>query len=378
MIVVKKFIVFLEDYSKSLMKNIIENSMTSVLPFSKQKVREVAKDVVEITNLIRILEIPEEEWEMHCELFQDYDILSKYLKKAPMRDYEKMEIIFFLIRRNLSIGILKEGTRVIDSREIDKKEFQTIEKEKLKEMTMNEQFRKLLLTEYKDLSESERQVKKEVLTFVDEKSIDFEDVVKKYKRIKECYFDKKDNYSKEDIDCMISILKDWKLDNEICENICFLLKKKIKQKTEWRFTPVPVEQKKTIHYVTDKEYKKIRKELNSYFDFYSMREKRILTFYEILYCLSLMIKLGNDQNQIKAFLLKVMKYPYNLHEQLRFYGHLELAVEMEEILCELAVCKEEDCSFWHDLLVQKQKEALQILPNDYSYELNKAKTLYIK
>ena len=177
------------------------------------------------------------------------------------------------------------------------------------------------------------------------------------KKIRSSYFDKKETFTKEDIDVVYVSFIRLRVSHIFAQEIRKILTDKYNKRTNNTFV---YSSKKENHQlkdnlITDKEYKKILKEIKKYYNLYT-REliSDDLTSEEREHIASLMVRIGLEQYKIADFLKatemlsKTYTYDYfkNHIEEFEFYFGEELN-QVFEYMKEIENCTtEEDKEYW--------------------------------
>lgn len=177
------------------------------------------------------------------------------------------------------------------------------------------------------------------------------------KKIRSSYFDKKETFTKEDINVVYVSFIRLRVSHIFAQEIRKILTDKYNKRTNNTFV---YSSKKENHQlkdnlITDKEYKKILKEIKKYYNLYT-REliSDDLTSEEREHIASLMVRIGLEQYKIADFLKttemlsKTYTYDYfkNHIEEFEFYFGEELN-QVFEYMKEIENCNsEEDKEYW--------------------------------
>lgn len=177
------------------------------------------------------------------------------------------------------------------------------------------------------------------------------------KKIRSSYFDKKETFTKEDIDVVYVSFIRLRVSHIFAQEIRKILTDKYNKRTNNTFV---YSSKKENHQlkenlITDKEYKKILKEIKKYYNLYTRElTSDDLTSEEREHIASLMVRIGLEQYKIADFLKttemlsKTYTYDYfkNHIEEFEFYFGEELN-QVFEYMKEIENCTtEEDKEYW--------------------------------
>lgn len=328
-------------------------------------------------------------------LFLEYGILSSELEKSKLSRIDKQRILIDILNKNLSNACFNEdeyGNYLFLGDFINKYEFSA---EEAFEILSNDKYKYLLSCDDDNLSSLEKRQKallQEGIAYNAREEID--ETYNDHIIIKKHYLDKIDQFGdisgleKEDVDLVCNSLKNIGVVDELVESIRYTLEKKVKQTTQtteykWKET-----KKKQQELISDKEYKKARKEIGAFFNLYTGLVERDLTEDEIIHCTSLMLKIGIDSKTVETFIDRskpeyqnpIARY-INNYDKLKYYGEklgfkYELGT-LDEIFKETFVVTPSDYQEWKKMLNQELTAIESKIPNNCEYELHKAKQ-YIK
>ncbi len=183
-------------------------------------------DYIERKYIIRVLKTDSSEWKEHFEIFTDYEVLSNLLMKSLIDATEKMEVIFFLIQKNIATGLLNSNRKTFDFDQVDNYPFQYFTKEEIKELIQAKKYYSNLSKPDDLLTEEEKAKQKELYQFLQDCPLKDDNMVVLHRNIQKHYFDKKDNLTEEDVNIIISSLLQLKIDKSICQDIKDILLKK--------------------------------------------------------------------------------------------------------------------------------------------------------
>ena len=177
------------------------------------------------------------------------------------------------------------------------------------------------------------------------------------KKIRSSYFDKKETFTKEDINVVYVSFIRLRVSHIFAQEIRKILTDKYNKRTDNTFVYSSKNENHQLkdNLITDKEYKKILKEIKKYYNLYT-REliSDDLTSEEREHIASLMVRIGLEQYKITDFLKatemlsKTYTYDYfkNHIEEFEFYFGEELN-QVFEYMKEIENCTtEEDKEYW--------------------------------
>lgn len=377
----------LENISNFILENDVDSNKQFVIDKisnkykeNDEKIRAIIKktdieDLFKMYNLKRILNTQIEKRNNLSEGYVDFPFVSKVLLKSPLRGREQMEIIFFLIEKNIATGLLSQKVSILDSDSDKKYSSENIDSDKLINMIYD------LTLKMCDLTF------KQLLSVLIENS----------RIIKECYFDKINNYDKEDISKIIDALANLGVDKQLNDIIFGILSNKLFKRTNKdsaskEFTSFKVSAKKNDDVLTDKEYKQLNKELSKYYNLHDNVFKRPLTDEEVLYCTELLLKLGKNSKEISHILFRAPRverkfdnsyYTYNvIYKKLRYYEDdlsiKDLIEDTNNCLLTMNGLNGDDYEFWKDYFINNVDMLKEIIEDmsitkKYEYEIECAK-----
>lgn len=201
-------------------------------------------------------------------LFLEYGILSSELEKSKLSRIDKQRVLIDILNKNLSNACFNEdkyGNYLFLGDFINKYEFSA---EEAFEILSNDKYKYLLSCDDDSLSSLEKRQKallQEGIAYNAREEID--ETYNDHIVIQKHYLDKIDQFGdisgleKEDVDLVCNSLKNIGVVDELVESIRYTLEKKVKPTTQtieykWKET-----KKKQQELISDKEYKKVRKEI---------------------------------------------------------------------------------------------------------------------
>lgn len=333
---------------------------------------------------IDLICMDKEMWKENNLIFDSFSELSNCLINSTLTNRDCIKVIEYFINLNIENGCLEEN-------------------ENLKYSDKNESLEKMSSSlAYHIFSKIFRHAFGKRGSFVDLDEIISKKIKQNYKNsnsyfscsnliechriIKECYLDKKDNQSEEDIEKTIKAFKNLGVADQICNNFRVILKNQRKKK-EKKNIEISIKSKKTeiSKSLTQKEYRLILEELNNYYDFNDMYPIRPLSLSERMYCLELLLKVGYNNSQILQFLKSFEYYPdkYNNviskylenYDKIKYYeekyGLQEFVKNLEDWFLELFICNDKDYIDMKGIMTSELDIVMKQLPKTYEYELKK-------
>lgn len=335
--------------------------------YAKYEVR-----MIELIRIKNVFSLPQSQWGKKGEVFRDFKFLSEYLIEFNLSPKDKKEIILTLIERN---SILKELTDeytiIFDPQKILKHDFKSISHEDLLELIINDKLYDIFNKQH--LSLKEQEIKDELLSCLPNlvADTDFIKISAEAKKL----IDKK-NKSMEDLEKIIEILKQLEVDDTICEEIKEELIKDINKTSK-------NEQEETT-YLTDKEYKALKKEINTYYDMYKMEIKKDISEDELKHLAILMYRLGVNEYEIDGFISRVcdkfefdatdkikdIKDVLEYYEKLKYYYPDKLD-DLDFYFSNLFIVDNHDYVDYKNELIEEANKLLSGCAYKYKYDYEK-------
>lgn len=417
----EKFIQYLEDeksyikqyLSKEVQKETektIENTQKSseksgpkqIFIVLNDNIKEKYEEFNDIQYLIRVMKINDDEWRDINGINNITGILSEYIEKTPsLRLNEKLDLLMEEVQRNLKNGILtysSERAIIIDPSTVERV---GLTLEKMKSILENSSVSELLEKNDGELSPEELKAKEVVEEGTEAiKEEELERIISGHNLIEKYYLSREEKLKNgktekvlthDDIEKTIEGLNKIGVTKSFCSSIRYLLERNLIDQQKRRPNVVLSKQpkEKSKHYITDKEYKQIKKEILNYFNPYTGEVKGNPTEEEILYCAQLMLKIETEKDIVRTFFRKTEKNLENpiaemlrSEEQINYYRDRVMIEEelntMNDSFKEIFITTPEDYVFWKDTINQSLQTIKGKLPKRYEYELNKAATTDIK
>lgn len=344
-------------------------------------------------NLKRILLVPEDEWDLHGEIFIQYDYLSEMLEESPLNARGKFLIVQRLLEKNLATNIVNQNARCFDIQGIDDYNFTYMTRDEFLEFVRTDEYGRLRSKDESELTEHEKKQLEEFDRYSDLHPLDIGHVIEAHKQIKEHYFDKKDSFNDEDVEIFLGAIMGFGLSDKLIlmfRNLLLRDVSKRQRKSEVVESPVQVVSKPVVvekPMMDRKAYNLIERELRQYFDIRTMEVVSPLDLDKQIYCVGLLIKLGFSDDKIRD-ILKIMNkngYSYEnpismfvaLYEKLEYYKDVEGIREAIETMLgamnEIMISTDNDYEEWKEFLGSELDSTLKLIPKTYDYELDKAK-----
>ncbi len=385
-ITINKFLEYLKEYSKVSSKDLKNKDLKLVYDYVD---RQYATK-----TLIRLFSVEKEDWEEYSELYYDFEGLSRYLIKSPLNTREKFMVILHLIQKNIATGIFQKEIQVFDPRKNKEYEFTSLTKQQVENLWLQKEYTKLQQADNYILTDKQKRIKSELYEYATECKIDASDIILNHSKIQGHYLDKIETYDMDDIDTIVDTLKDMKVNGNLCENIKNMLIKQLEKRTKrngiGNYTSFRVSPISTV--MPKKEYYALKKEVQEYEN--AMNEN-YMSVSDSIHLVYLLQQLNYKENEIKDILKKIDKknkqqnfdkinpiVQYNdLYNKLKFYSDkgygIEKLKELEGYFQEIFIVNDEEYATYKGWLAETLQTTLEIIPNDYEYELQEAAT-YIK
>ncbi len=392
-IVIQKFIDYLEKSSEDIKNEMLERKLKNrTLAFSEQDDYDL-KRIAERKNLLRILRVPESDWNYHGEVFIEFKYLSEMFEGSRFKYRELFFILKRLLQKNLATNIFRVEAHGFDIQKIDEHDFEYMTREEFLEFVRSDEQGRIKDKDESEWTEHERKCMEDFHTFSDKYPLDLSYVQDTHRLIKEHYFDVEDSFTKEDVKIFIDCLKSFGLDDSLAEIFTNLLLREIEKRQEKErreqtviaHKEVPVKEEKPV--LSTKEYNLIERELRQYFDLRTMEAVGPLTLDLQIYCVGLLLKLGFSETKIVEILKIINKNGYSydnpismfvaLYEKLEYYKDVDGIKEAIEIMLgamsEIMIVDNAEYEEWRTFIGEELDGALKLIPKTYAYEIEKAK-----
>lgn len=343
----------------------------SYLRNKEYEIGECKSNIIQMQDMVNHLLCKEKNNNELIQLFTDFEILSDYLMMSDLSQSEMFYIIITAIYANSSLPVF---TKIKD------------------EETYNAIYKNTKKKLEKRLSRAQKkgQIATSINIIKKLKGLDkIRDVHNSCNIVMQHYFEKQDCYDYQDVDILMKALADLKIANEVLKKVRRVLVKPLKQsKATEEIKEISFSREQNSNLLADKEYKKLKKELSTYFDFQNEKVIRKLTQQEINHCLDIFVKLGEFDKMI-SFLSFVddtlergqvknpIAYYVIIYNKLKYYeeklGIQERLKNIEDCLKEMFICTNEDYIFWKNQVETELNDIIQLLPTNYEYEIDQAK-----
>lgn len=359
---ISKFITYLSSISHIELSNITKNNKPSIIYYSYYQ------------KLIQYFSNDEQT------IFLNFDILSNLLLESNLNTNERVNIILYIINKNIKLNIISSNNTFILLSDILSYHFKSINIIDLLDLLNDPHFNTFMSSPDEYLDKETATIRNEINEFISTHNHS------NYPNIHKLI---NDTLSTNPIDIpkLISYLKELNINDTVLSNITYILNKRYPKKED--IIP-PKKQIPTQNKISIKEYNLYSKELHKYFDFYHMKPLKILSIEEQIYCVSMMLHLDFNESKIKDFLRICNKYLLSnindpvilfntLYPRLFYYKDNKLIKDaisnIESCLINMLDCSKEEYSDWEELMSTELSDALDNIPKDYTYELVLAKSM---
>lgn len=391
---VEKFIDYLELSIEEIKQDLFKEARLTRDKGIIARKKDVINSVGERHRIIRLLSTPKEEWDKLAEVFIDFNLLSDFLSTSPLKPREHMQVIFYMLKKNLATPILCDEADGFDAPAIENFEFKTMTREEARDMIHSMEYGRLSTTDPDELTEEEITKYMELKEFIDSNPLDLSYIKELHRNISMHYFEKTENFDYDDVNAILCVLESFGVSKNMCDSFKFLLDKEVKKREPKEEVVIIRDFHKKLEEkrVTEKEYNLLNRELKQYFDLDNMYVEDDLSVDMQIYCVSLMTRMGIDDITIKKA-LKVMnrnnKYLQGKENPIvlfnRLYSRLSYYNEDEEIkesinqlmmfFQEIFICSDDDYEFWKSMISEELEKVNELIPNTYDYELETGRNL---
>ena len=385
---IEKFNQFLKKYQVEIKKEFFASFLSlnyeSTTDEKVDKIARLEKENIILENFQKIFASLDQPTRV---VFANYDILSDFLTRSDLTAKDSTKVLFSLVEKNLAIDLLEQETYLVDSDKINDYPFKTMTNEEAWELICNVGISDLQTQE--DLPEEMQLKIEEIMHFVEKNSVNMSHFLEAHKKIKKHYLSKLITYDKSDIQIVLASLKELKVKENILQKVSFTLEQDFQKRTK-SIQPISLNldlPTSTSHYITDEEFKHLKKELATYYNVYENQILKDITSEERDHCLELMALLGRSDKEMRNFLLRsefVVSLPKNpiqrflvLYDKIRYYDSNFQIKEVEDnilfYLSDMFMADEEEYR-WIKQEIQEELYRLDYLfPDNYKYELEQVK-----
>lgn len=399
--IIEKFLKLLEAYEKGLLgsmkKELIGAKVTVRNGIEESpviaKYQDYQKVFMEINTVRNYFSTFKEE---DHKMFSDFIMLSRILMDLGLTNRERAQIMIEALKKNTYSGILGvddlSNAFVLDANKILFVDFKTISKEEIAEMYLKGTIVDFINMDLDEATEKELEQINELLARKNEYILDITKLYNVTLKAQELLIDKDAILSDSEIEEIINILVDFRVDSQLVDSVRIYLINKREKHNERKIRedsknsevkPVVRRAEKKSNLVTDKEYKEIKKEIYKYYNLYQQEIVSDIDIDNMIRLASLMFRIDIHKDEIYTFIRKVKENnlltgnPVSIfvseYDRLRFYYKDEELSDINDYLKEIFICDNDDYLFWLDEINSELNKLLRPIENNYNYELDVAK-----
>ena len=391
---VVKFIDYLNQAIEDIKQDLVKEAKLTRDRGIIAKKKDVIASIGERSRIVRLLSTPKDEWDKLAEVFIDFNILSDFLIMSPLKTREQLQVILYMLEKNLATPILCDETDGFDAPAIENFEFKTMTKEEARDMIHSMEYGRLSTADPDDLTEEEIAKYMELKQFIDSNPLDLSYLKELHRNISMHYFEKIDGFDNDDVRAILCVLESFGVPKNMCDSFKYYFDREVKKREPKEEVVIVRDFHKKLdeNRITEKEYNLLNRELKKYFDLDDMYMEEPLTIDMQIYCVSLMMKMRISLDTIKKALKVMNRNNKNLSDNVnpivlfnRLYGRLNYYSENEELVKavsqimnffqEIFICSNEDYEFWKSMIGEELEKATSFVSNTYEYEIEEAKKL---
>ena len=376
-----KLIQYLKSKVEKIESTLIYKAISKEINSSKGLDLLIDQEAV-ANNIIRLLTIPREEWANHGEIFISFDELSTVMKEAKLNSRETLEVINYMIEKNIATGITREGANFFDGKAIKEYPFQSMTPKEAEVLIKSDKYRTLI--EKENPTEKEKLMIKELEEFIEKHPAEHNEIAESHKIMEEQYFNNKGSLTIENINEYLNQLMYLHLPIETAIIIKPVLLKQIPKEIE-EIPSIRLNVTKPIKKessATKKERYNLEQQLKQYVDLTNMKLINDITYDELIDCLSILKKLNYSEEKLNIFIYnynKACKHKNPLIQYMElYYRYLyyknpkteSLLDNLERCFKEMLLCSNEEYEIWKTMLEEYLQELNDIIPNTNEYELS--------
>lgn len=357
---------------------------------TEESIKEIEEKNLIISSIEEYLIMFESKKYSQVGFFNDFRILSSYLELSDLGEKEKLDIILFLINKNMHTGILEENVLTINQDALLKHKYQTLKEKDINDLVYNGKLSDLMTAPDKELSPLERLQRTELEVVMSSIKTEVNEDAKSQFDIYNILVVNRSSLTKESLEIVLNSMKSIEISDKLIEAFRIILsieiEKRVKKESVVKtITPKVQKVVSSKKYLSEKEYSVIRKEIYTYYNLYKGVLTRDITFDEAIYCASLMIKLGLLKEEIEKFFeafrmsslnknAVLETYYLDNQERLEFYYEEDELKDIKDAYQELISSdNEEDYDFWKQEITRMQEELEAKINKKYDYEFTLAK-----
>lgn len=399
---IKKFLGLLDSYENSLLDDLRKDIIGKKVPVNKdmansdvmRRYAEYQADLIDIRTIKNFFNTIDEN---NKALFTDYIKLSAILEVLPLNARERATIIIEAFKKNIRSGILEvkdfKTSFIIDANKLVLCKFKTLTSEQVFNMYKSGTIIDFIYQDEDYVTPEVKAQIDELIVRKDEYCMDSMKIYDDTIRLRELLIEKEGLQTDDEIALIGKIMKSERVSESIANDVISFLTNK-RNKTKMRLEreerekelltkPVKVVETRQSTFVTDKEYKAIKKEIKQYYDLYHMEILQDIDYETMIRLTSLMIRIGVHKDEIKRFINKVKEtfivsdnsITTFVHEydRLNYYYEEEDLKDILEYLEEIFICSDEDYEFWKDEIRKELNRLLSSIDEKFDYEIDVAK-----
>ncbi len=374
-----KLIKFIKDGNTETNKRVY---LIDSLGIKSREYNQIKKEFLEtVKERLYFIEYLERSVEDEYEVFVNFEELSYLFQEMPLKIKEKFEIIIYIIKKNLDIGILSPNNFYFNKEVFMKHRYKSAPLEEIMAFINTYPFDKSeeelhLSTKEKAIYDELKEVSSASFKYID--SITFGHfLINKY------FLSKIPNITAKDVKLTVQGFKKCGLSESVVNELAIYLSSIIsKGKTE----PMVVN-KTSINVkpmLSNKELKMLNRELSYYYDFDHNKVIRAISLDEEMHIINIMQRLGFKREVMVDILNKFKNIsnidPFVLYVRLydkykNTRGSEEVLLELEGYFQNMFICDEEEYVINKMCFIDTFNKLLSLTDDDYEYEFNYAKSL---
>lgn len=362
-----------------------------LVPVNLPNKEDLERCKIDIQTLLYFMEIDVNSTEAPV-LYLDFIFLSFLLKKSDLSVKEHLEVIMYIVEKNLKSDIIntKRQHFVVNRMELKEEFFAKLSTAKFYKFMDSLDLTSVYMLPDRCLTADVVYLKKAIKEHLRKHKDDNIMLLAAHRYIKEHYLDKKDTYNEKDVKFVKVGLKTLGVQTDICKTIEYLLTKNIPKRVVKeevvvnKEISITKEKKKNL-----KEENSLYREIKLYYDIEEEKALKPLTLDEIIYVVSLFFKVDISILKIKQYIKDMYRLSFDaenslgmfnlLYAKMLFYcdnEEIKKAIDaIQSYLGELFVVSEDDYEFYKSAIGEEMKDAYKFLSQNYDYELDMALTL---
>lgn len=250
----------------------------------------------------------------HKLIFEEFNVLSDILMSPEFNRKDIFNIIFYVIKKNIELSLLDPEMEIKIGEIDDSKYLDTLTtKEALLGYRNDETYYDTYVKIQTIRFSQENTNEKNYQGLFNKELSSLDNLKEQHSIINTKYLQKEDSFTLEDIEEILTSLRNLGV-NEFCiltikEQLTFRIEKRNKKEERvevYQFRPKIEEPKKPE--ISRREYKKIFKELSTYYDFETSTPLKTLSHEELIYCIAQLKRIDWNEVSLEIFLRKADKY----------------------------------------------------------------------